>query len=123
MWNLFASIESVRSQDESYAVSVEQYETLVQCMEIGLGVLMKNRAVGVSEDWLIRFGNNYMMAPEIFKSQKLLDQLKPCWLIMLELYSKTLNPEKNKNITSQQNLTLGHILKNLLLNLPYTYLE
>lgn len=92
-------------------------------MEIGLGVLMKNRAVGVSEDWLIRFGNNYMMAPEIFKSQKLLDQLKPCWLIMLELYSKTLNPEKNKNITSQQNLTLGHILKNLLLNLPYTYLE
>lgn len=76
-------MESVRSQDESYAISVEQYETLVQCMEIGLGILMKNKGVGVTADWLIGFGKNYMMAPEIFKSIRLLEQLKPCWLIML----------------------------------------
>lgn len=55
----------------------------MQCLEIGLGLLMKNRAVGVAEEWLIRFGKAYMMQEEIFKSQRLLEQLKPCWMIML----------------------------------------
>jgi hypothetical protein len=52
-------------------------------MEIGLGILMKNKGVGVGEDWLIGFGKSYMMAGEVFKSVKLLSQIKPCWMIML----------------------------------------
>lgn len=55
----------------------------MQCLEIGLGLLMKNKGAGVSEDWLIGFGKGYMMAGEIFKSMRLLEQIKPCWLIML----------------------------------------
>ena len=44
---------------------------LVLCLEIGLGILMKNKSVGVTEDWLISFGKSHMMAGEIFKSLKL----------------------------------------------------
>jgi hypothetical protein len=95
----------------------------VECLEIGLGLLMKNKAVGVDENWLIGFGKSYMMAQEVFKSIKLLEQIKPCWLIMLELYSKVLNPEKNGKITIDQNNTLGQVLKQLLISLPYNDLE
>jgi len=33
---------------------------------------MKNKGVGVREDWLIKFSKTYMMQSEIFKSNKLL---------------------------------------------------
>lgn len=73
-------------------LSYEEYEVLVQCLEIGLGVVMKHKALGVSDSFLIEFTKKYMMEQSIFHSPKLLQMLKPSWLIMLEIFSLRYNP-------------------------------
>jgi hypothetical protein len=51
-----------------------------------------------------------------------MEDIKPSWIVMLELYSKKLNPEKNSSITVEQNYEVGSILKHLILSIPFTEL-
>ena len=40
---------------EENQLSTEQYEVLVECLEIGFKILLKNKALGINTEFLIGF--------------------------------------------------------------------
>ena len=76
MSNLFQSVKS--GQEE---VSQETYEVLLECLEVGVRVMVGNKGKGVGEEWVVGFTSEYLM--ENIGSVKLAEEIKPCFMLIL----------------------------------------
>lgn len=62
-------------------VSQETYEVLLECLEVGVRVLLENKAKGVGEEWVVNFTQEYLL--ENIGSVKLAEEIKPCFMLIL----------------------------------------